>query len=912
MNTQTFTSSFALDQDFWSVNLNPFGASPAQARDDADRPAETETPADLPGASPSEAEPDFAARDDAADRLHDDADAPIVAEFAPGRVSVSDVDIAFTGKPAVSFHQAPAHGGGHHGPAAPIHGGDHHPSQDRPECDDDAGTPDDGAADDVSFAGAFNFAFIRFDQTEVEAANISADQNDTGNSNTSVTLTLDGATLGFELNTALSNRGDYHITLNDDYTDDSANGVLISSIATNGVDHGQGQGLQYGTVATADGGAGRIYISLFDAPSGAEYNSDVSSAYFTYDKFTAGWAFNSVNGGPITELRSSDNIVLGENFTQLDSGVFRLDLDGVNTIEDGVLLVVGGKNEDNYALSRPLDDGTGFLIETTDNGKDGGDYEQDPVSFVFLEEGKTDLTFGRVLSDGSSSAGQGDYHIEKLGEGRYRLTIDGVSPADGALVVSGEGVDLLNQDNIVSYQADGDGWIIETRDAVSGLLQDAGERVYATEYDHIVLPEIDAAYIGTAAESIAIWQDASVDYAFVMGHRGGIFEANEIVEAEYSSGMVDYAVSMGMNMIEIDVRTTADGEFVIMHDATIDRTTNGSGAVADMTLAELKAVNLVNEGTGEVLDEGVLTLDELLDTAKDQVMISIDVKPGLQDFAAVMAVVEAHDMVDHVVLQYGGLSTYEELNALADLLAEMPKGTDIIPSIMDSAVSDIDFVRAIFETLRPNGLMINVAIDENDLTQDGGPLFSDEMRALAEEYDVRLTVNTLNSGYEHQGINNGLRNDHLALNDPDAGWGFWIDQGAGAFLTDEALLAIDYFNESGDRLAFHKNEVVGTEQNDRLIGTDGADALQSLGGRVDRMTGGDGADTFVFGAETTNGLREKDILIDYTVGEDVIDLGGTKVVRVQQTGMGLQLHLNGDGDVIVLQAVQCYDDLLFA
>ncbi|WAH38393.1 glycerophosphodiester phosphodiesterase [Alicyclobacillus dauci] len=47
------------------------------------------------------------------------------------------------------------------------------------------------------------------------------------------------------------------------------------------------------------------------------------------------------------------------------------------------------------------------------------------------------------------------------------------------------------------------------------------------------------------------------------------------------------AVEIGANGIECDVRKTADGCFVIMHDETVDRTTNGSGSVADMTLQEL-------------------------------------------------------------------------------------------------------------------------------------------------------------------------------------------------------------------------------------------------------------------------------------------------------------------------------------
>lgn len=44
----------------------------------------------------------------------------------------------------------------------------------------------------------------------------------------------------------------------------------------------------------------------------------------------------------------------------------------------------------------------------------------------------------------------------------------------------------------------------------------------------------------------------------------------------------------GVDMLELDVRLSADGEVVVVHDATVDRTTDGSGAVADLRLAQLR------------------------------------------------------------------------------------------------------------------------------------------------------------------------------------------------------------------------------------------------------------------------------------------------------------------------------------
>ena len=82
-----------------------------------------------------------------------------------------------------------------------------------------------------------------------------------------------------------------------------------------------------------------------------------------------------------------------------------------------------------------------------------------------------------------------------------------------------------------------------------------------------------------------------------IAHQGG---ENEVP----SNTMYSYARArrLGADMLEVDVHTTADGELVVLHDATVDRTTNGTGRVYDLTLAQVQALdaghNLVpGEGT---------------------------------------------------------------------------------------------------------------------------------------------------------------------------------------------------------------------------------------------------------------------------------------------------------------------------
>ena len=77
----------------------------------------------------------------------------------------------------------------------------------------------------------------------------------------------------------------------------------------------------------------------------------------------------------------------------------------------------------------------------------------------------------------------------------------------------------------------------------------------------------------------------------ITGHRGALGS-----EPENTLRSFRRAVADGCDEVELDLRATADDELVVMHDATVDRTTSGSGAVSELTLAELKSLDA---GLGE-------------------------------------------------------------------------------------------------------------------------------------------------------------------------------------------------------------------------------------------------------------------------------------------------------------------------
>ena len=98
--------------------------------------------------------------------------------------------------------------------------------------------------------------------------------------------------------------------------------------------------------------------------------------------------------------------------------------------------------------------------------------------------------------------------------------------------------------------------------------------------------------------------------------------------------------------------------------------------------------------------------------------------------------------------------------------------------------------------------------------------------------------------------------------------------------------------------------ITGTDGRDRLDGTEDDDILIGGAGN-DQLAGGNGADTFVFGSDTGNGTRERDIILDFDVTEDIIALEqGATIARVVTRGDDLSLILSGsDVDRIVIRDV---------
>jgi glycerophosphoryl diester phosphodiesterase len=132
----------------------------------------------------------------------------------------------------------------------------------------------------------------------------------------------------------------------------------------------------------------------------------------------------------------------------------------------------------------------------------------------------------------------------------------------------------------------------------------------------------------------------------VISHRGATPFAPENTVSAFRK-----AVEIGADLVEMDVRETRDGHMVIMHDETVNRTTNGQGRVTDLTLAEIRKLDAGSWFDKKFAGERVPTLEEALDSLGGQALPDIDFKAGTPE--KLVSVLDKFRLLGKVTLYCG-------------------------------------------------------------------------------------------------------------------------------------------------------------------------------------------------------------------------------------------------------------------
>lgn len=253
----------------------------------------------------------------------------------------------------------------------------------------------------------------------------------------------------------------------------------------------------------------------------------------------------------------------------------------------------------------------------------------------------------------------------------------------------------------------------------------------------------------------------------VVAHRGAWHGA-----PENSLAAIEQAISVGADIVEIDVRKSVDGVLFLMHDDTLMRMAGIDRDAESFTMAELQAIALRADGGGAdqaFSDQRIPTLSQALEVIRGRIFADLDLKDrGL--FAEVAACAHAMGAASSVDLKTTVMTAEDVAWVDAQQIGAVPFMA-MTRFTRDGAAETL----ALLAGLKP--FMVEVSFDRLDTITTMHQDFADAGMALWK--------NTLDQA------GSGAWTDESALADPDSIWGLLIDAGVSAIQTDqpEALKA---------------------------------------------------------------------------------------------------------------------------
>lgn len=133
----------------------------------------------------------------------------------------------------------------------------------------------------------------------------------------------------------------------------------------------------------------------------------------------------------------------------------------------------------------------------------------------------------------------------------------------------------------------------------------------------------------------------------VMAHRGSMGQAPENTMAAFQLG-----IDQGCNAIELDIHLSKDGEIVVCHDATLDRTTDQTGYINDLTVKELKKADAGRWFHEKYEGERLPLLEEVFDLVSPHILLNIEIKLsyGRQLELKLLELLKKRNRFDSVIL----------------------------------------------------------------------------------------------------------------------------------------------------------------------------------------------------------------------------------------------------------------------
>lgn len=156
----------------------------------------------------------------------------------------------------------------------------------------------------------------------------------------------------------------------------------------------------------------------------------------------------------------------------------------------------------------------------------------------------------------------------------------------------------------------------------------------------------------------------SYSQPMIIAHRGAMAYAPENTIAAFKLG-----IELCADAIELDLRQTKDKIPVALHDATVNRTTNGNGNVLNYTLAELKKLDAGSWFNNKFNSEKIPSLQEVIDIVTDSVILIIELKEGNETYPDIeenaISIIRENKIESHTILKSFDPNVLERLRKLA-------------------------------------------------------------------------------------------------------------------------------------------------------------------------------------------------------------------------------------------------------
>ena len=262
----------------------------------------------------------------------------------------------------------------------------------------------------------------------------------------------------------------------------------------------------------------------------------------------------------------------------------------------------------------------------------------------------------------------------------------------------------------------------------------------------------------------------SSQYVFVAAHRGDWRYA-----PENSLPAIENAIQMGVDVIELDVQRTRDGQFILMHDPTLDLTTTGAGAISEWPLDSIQTLRLKN-GCAIKTKEKVPTLEEALLLMKGRILVNLD--KADRYFDEVYALLEKTGTTKQVIMK-GGKPIGEVKKQFGKYLNKV-----IYMPIVNLDKEDAEMqIQTFLKELKPVAFELLFVDDANPLPKQIRPQLAGQSLIW-----YNTLWDTMDGGHD----------DDLSLENPNAGYGYLIDTlGARMIQTDRPAYLIDYLRNRG-------------------------------------------------------------------------------------------------------------------